>query len=131
MEEALRTRLQANAALAALVATRVDWIERPQGAALPSVTLQLVSTGREYTYAGASGTSNPRVQADCWGRTYGEAKAVARALIAAAEERGVHGGIRFGSSFIDGERDMPPEELPGGVKVYRVSIDIIVWNSPA
>jgi hypothetical protein len=131
MEEALHTRLLASAGLTALVGSRVVWIERPQGSALPAVTLQLISPGREYTYGGASGTSNPRVQADCWGRTYSEAKLVSRALIDTVEQRSTVGGVRFGPSFIDATRDMAPEELPGGVKVYRVSIDIIVWNSPA
>lgn len=131
MEEALRARLRAGPALAALVGSQVDWIDRPQAATLPAVTLQVISPGREYTYDGASGTSNPRVQADCWGRTYLEAKTVARALIAIVEQRATVGGVRFAPSFIDAARDMPPEELPGGVDAFRVSIDIIVWNSPA
>lgn len=131
MEEALADRLLADAGLASLVGDRINWIERPQSGALPAITLQLILPGREYTYAGASRTSNPRVQADCWGRSYGEAKAVARAFIAAVERRGERGGVKFQPSFIDAARDMPTEELPGGTKVYRVTIDAIVWNSPA
>lgn len=131
MEEALRSRLRANAGIAALVGVRVDWIERPQGSGLPALTLQIVSPGRDYTYDGASGTASPRVQADCWGSTYLEAKQLSRALIAAMEPRATQGGVKFGPSFIDAARDMPPEELDGGTKVYRVSLDIIVWNSPA
>lgn len=131
MEEAFLARLRADAALATIVGTRVVWIERPQGSALPAVTLQVISPGRDYTYAGADGTANPRVQADCWGRTYLEAKLVSRAMIAAVEQRATMGGINFAPAFIDGARDMATEELPGGEKVYRVSLDIIVWNSPA
>jgi hypothetical protein len=131
MEEALRARLLSSAEVAALVGARIAWIERPQGGGLPAVTLQLISTGRAYTYAGACAAANPRVQADCWGASHADAKTVARAMIAAVEERGEFGGVKFGPSFIEAERDMPPEDLPGGQKVFRVSIDIIVWNSPA
>jgi hypothetical protein len=131
MEEAFRARLLAHAGLASLVASRVVWIERPQGTGLPAVTLQLVSIGRDYTYSGADGTGNPRVQVDCWGRSYGEAKAVSRAVISAVEQRATQGAVKFAPAFIDAARDMPPEELAGGVKVYRVTLDIIVWNSPA
>lgn len=131
MEEALLERLRADASIAAIVGARVNWIERPQGSTLPAVTLQVISPGREYTYAGASGTASPRVQADCWGRTYQEAKLLSRALIACVEQRETVRGIRFAPAFIDAARDMPTEELDGGAKVYRVSIDAIVWNSPA
>jgi hypothetical protein len=131
MEQALVSRLLANAALAALVGTRIVWIERPQGSALPALTLQRVTPGRDYNYSGASGTSSPMVQADCWGGSYATAKAVAAAVIEAVEERATIGGVKFAPGFIVGARDMPTEELGGGIKVYRVSLDIIVWNSPA
>lgn len=131
MEEALRARLLASSGVSALVSTNIVWIERPQGSALPAITLQRITSGREYTYGGASGTSNPIVQVDCWGRSYGEAKAVSRAVISALEPAITQGGVRFGPSFVDSNRDMPSEELPGGVKVFRVSLDFRIWNSPA
>lgn len=131
MEEALRSRFLADGAVAALVGTRVTWIDRPQGSGLPAVTLQKITPGRDYTYGGASGSSSPMVQADCWGGTYAEAKALERAVIAMAERRAVVGGVKFAPSFVEAARDMAPEDLPGGGKAYRVSIDLIVWNNPA
>jgi hypothetical protein len=131
VEESLRARLLANVALAALVGTRVSWIERPQGAALPAVTLQIISPGRAYTHGGANNLADTRVQIDCWGASYASAKAVARAVIPATESAGTQGATKFSQSFLDASRDMPVEDLEGGMKVYRVSHDFIIWHEPA
>jgi hypothetical protein len=131
MEEALRAHLLANAGLAALVSTRVVWIERPQGSGLPAQTLQRVTAGRQYLYRGASGLTGVSVQIDNWGSSYAQAKALARATVAALDGTFEQDGIRFTGCFLDSERDMPPEELPGGVKVYRVSQDWVIWSHPA
>jgi hypothetical protein len=131
MEEDLVARLLANAGLSALVGVQINWLDRPQAGALPAVTLQMISPGRDYTYAGALNTAATRVQGDSWGRSYLEAKQVSRALVAAIEPAGLQGGTRFGASFVDSGSDFPPEDMPGGTKVYRVTTDFIIWNSPA
>lgn len=131
MEEDLVARLLADAGLAGLVGERIYWLDRPQADALPSITLQVISPGRAYTYGGASGTAGSRVQFDVWGRSYLEAKQVSRALIAAVEPPALEGDTRFGPAFLENGPDFPPEDLPGGTKVYRVSMDFIIWNSPA
>lgn len=83
MEEELRAQLLANAGLAALVATRIDWGVRPQGDPLPGVVLVRASRGISYSQSGASGFELPRLQAHCWGATPAQAERVARAMIAA------------------------------------------------
>jgi hypothetical protein len=131
MEEDLVARLLGDDDLSALVADRINWIERPQAGSLPSITLQVITSGRSYHMKGADGTAGTRVQADCWGRSYLEAKKVSRALTAAMEQAGVQGSTRFSAAFLDNASDFPPEDLPGGTKAYRVNMDWIVWNSPA
>jgi hypothetical protein len=131
MEEDLVARLLANTSLAALVGNRIVWIERPQGQALPSVTLQVISAGRDYHMKGASGLAGTRVQIDCWGASYASAKAVSRALIAAIEPSAQHGNTRFSAAFLESGTDFPPEDIAGGTRVYRVKMDWIIWNSPA
>lgn len=126
MEDDLRARLKA-----ALPGTRIEWIDRPQKQSLPSITLQVISPGRDYHMKGATGLAGSRVQADCWGETYVSAKTVSRALIAAIEPPATHGGTRFSATFLDGSRDLPPEDIDGGTKVYRVTMDFIIWNAPA
>jgi hypothetical protein len=71
------------------------------------------------------------VQIDCWGASYASAKAVARAVIPATESAGTQGATKFSQSFLDASRDMPVEDLEGGMKVYRVSHDFIIWHEPA
>lgn len=127
MEEALIARLLATTGVTALVSTRIYWVERPQAKALPSITLQVISPGRSYTFGGADGTADPRVQVDCWGRSYSEAKAVSRAVIDALEPPASQDGIEFHKGFLDAASDEPVEDLPGGGKVYRVSMDFFLW----
>ena len=130
MEEDLVARLLAAAGLSALVGNRINWLDRPQADALPSVTLQDISAGRSYTYSGASGTTSPRIQIDSWGASYASAKAVSRAVIAALEPSATVGGTRFSASFLDGGGGASSEDVDGGTKIYRVSQDWIIWNNP-
>jgi hypothetical protein len=155
MEEALLARLRATTAVTALVGTNnsraaIDWIERPE--ALPALTLQDITAGKIYAHGGAVGLANPVVQIDCWGRTYGEAKALARVVIAEMETTEkvfgpavdqslildfinqtytVDAGILFDESFLVASRAMEPDDLGGGLKVYRQSLDFSVWFQPA
>lgn len=130
MEEDLVARMLANTALTDLVSTRINWLNRPQEEGLPAVTLQVISGGRDYHMKGATGLRSPRIQVDCWGSSYLEAKAVSRALVGAIEPPDVQGATRFIASFLENETDFPPEDLAGGVTAYRVSMDWILWNSP-
>lgn len=127
MEEDLLTRLRGNADVSALVGERVHWAARPQGGALPAITLHMISPGRGYDHGGANGLRRPRVQIDCWGATHASAKAVARAAIAALEPAATIGTTDFVRGFLDGERDFEPGTLADGTKVHRVTIDFFLW----
>lgn len=131
MEEALLARLQANVALAALVVTRVNWLERPPKDALPGVTLSIISSGRAYHHEGTDGLHGARVRVDSWGATYESAKRTAHATRDAIEPADIVAGIAFNRSFQIGERDLGPDDIPGGGKVFRVSQDFRVWWKPA
>lgn len=131
MEEDLVARLLANTALVALVGDRINWIDRPEGDALPSVTLQVITSGDAYTYEGRVRFVNSRVQTDCWGRSYLEAKLVSRALRDAIEPPATIGSTSFGQSFRENAPDFPPEDIAGGVTAYRVNGDFIIWHRPA
>lgn len=134
MEEALLARLRAETSITNLLATRksraaIDWIER--GEELPCITLQDVTTGRLYAHDGATSLANPTVQIDCWAQTYGAAKLIARAVIGEMETAETISGIQFDESFLVSERAMNPEDLGGGIKVFRQSLDFSVWFQPA
>ena len=122
MEEALRAALLATSGVTALVADRLDWGLRPEGAT--SVRLQLVGTVPVYTHAGRDALTPYRVQADCFGRRYGEAKLLARAIEAAV------GGLTrpaFEACFLLGERDDQDTDV-AGQPLHRTSLDFQIWH---
>ena len=131
MEEALTARLLATPALSGLVGGRITWGKRDQAAGLPALTIRDVSPGRNYLHSGADPTGNPRLQFDCYGASKGDAKALSDALIATLEKRGAQDGIAFSVALLDGKRGPLTEDVGGGLKVHRYSLDFFVWFSPA
>lgn len=134
MEEALVAYLLANAGLTALVGDRINWSTRPQGSIVPALALTKVGGVRGYTMRGPDGLIEARVQVDCWGRTFGEAKRASRAVIAAMHGiKGVHGGVRFQSAFVDGERDGFDSgsnvQTGSAERLFRTSLDFIIWHN--
>jgi hypothetical protein len=128
MQAELRTRLKDDATVSGLVGTRIDWITRPQGKALPAITLQTVSDPRPQHMSGNQDTRQTMVQADCWGSTYASARATADAVVACIIPAGDVGEIRFLRSFVDNERD-GAEDTETGL-VYRVSVDLRITHTP-
>lgn len=130
MEAALIAKLLASAGVTALVSTRINWLRRPQGSALPAVVLTRVSGQPDYHHGGASGLSVSRIQADCYGVTYGSAKAVARAIEAAVTASSfTEGAVRFDVILLDAERDSTSEEGPD--TLFRTSLDLMVHHANA
>lgn len=125
MQEALRKRLAEAGPVAALVATRISWIIRSQGGALPAITLQTISGGNETDYTANQQTQTSRVQIDVWGKTYASVRALAAAVIAAVEPPHSGNGIRFERSFLDNQRDLG-EQTDAGF-IHRISLDFIIW----
>lgn len=135
MREALRRRLVESPAVAAIVADRVFWDERPQASALPAIVLQVVSDPRPQTMKGFQAARATRVQADCMAQT-GPAgggpaivAALVEAVIAAVAPAAQVGGTAFSRSFVDAARDLP-ERTEHGI-VNRTSLDLIVWHATA
>jgi hypothetical protein len=128
-EEALRSRFLNDAPLASLVGKKVDWGERPPADDLPGITLTLISTPRERHLKGFQRLQFARVQVDCWGRTYAEARNVSEAAIAAAAPSAIVQGINFRAAEVDGPGDRG-ETTPDGL-VPRRSFDLIIPYSIA
>lgn len=81
MEEALRALLIGSPAITALVpAPSINWRRHPQGAPWPGVVLHGINDRDEYLLAAVGDISEARVQIDCWATTYGQAKAISRAV---------------------------------------------------
>lgn len=118
MPGALRARL------IGLAGGRVYWVTRPQAAALPAVTLQIISDLRPQHLKGFDGLRGTRVQIDCWGATYADVTALKEAVLAAIVPENKANGIRFDRAIIEGEQDLG--EQTQTVFIYRASFDVIV-----
>lgn len=131
MEQDLTARLLAAAPLTALVGNRITWGQRVQGEPLPALTLLNVSPGRTYLHGGADATANPRIQFDCYASTSAQAQQLARTLRGVLESPAVQGATAFSVALLDAERGPLIEDVGGGLKVHRYSLDFLVWFSPA
>lgn len=130
MEEALIGFMLSDAPLKALVGDRIDWQKRPQGDALPSISMQRVSGVRDYAMQGPTGLVQSRVQVDCWGETYASALAVARAArdLLSGIRRHI-GATELQGAFIDGERHDFEKEGNAAEGFHRISMDFQIWHS--
>ena len=117
LETKLYALLSADAGVTEIASTRIYPLVAPQEAALPHVVYTRVSSGREYSLSGYSNLENPRMQIDCYGTTYAEAKALSEAVISA-----LRGAMTFGTASDD------PQEIFEEDETFRVSIDFSIWN---
>jgi hypothetical protein len=126
---ALRARLIAASPVSALVSSRITWVERPQMAALPAITLQTMSDDRPQHMEGFMGLNPARVQIDCWSTKHAEANDLADKAIAALAPANTANGIRFDRAFVDSKRDLG--ERVETQFIHRVSVDLILHYSTA
>jgi hypothetical protein len=129
MEEALTARLLAATGLAALVGDRISWVERPQGEALPALTLQVISDPRPQHMQGFQDYRAARVQVDVWAADYLSAKQTSEAVIDAVVPAAEVAGIKFGRSFVDDARDL--SERTETRTIHRKSIDFMIHHATA
>lgn len=126
MESTLSALLLAHTALTALVGTRITPSVRQQATDLPAVIFTRISGQREYHYGGASNLTQSRVQIDCYGATWPQAKSVARAVIGCLNGfNGTPTSSVIRSAMLDSERHFYEGEDPE--TVHRISLDFNIW----
>lgn len=132
IEEGIASYLQAHAGLSALISTRVYINRIPQGATLPLVVFQRISTSRIITHdtSGLTDLASPKFQFDAWATTYASAKAITDQIRAALN--GLITTVTIGADsvviqagIIDAERYNPELEEVG---LERISSDYTVWH---
>lgn len=128
MEAALRARLLAAQPVKDLIGTRVYWVERPQNATLPAVTLQHVIDERRQSYDAVDGAQPGYVQIDVWALTYGAGRALKEAVIAALTPAATQGDVRFSRGFFSA-RDL--SERTDTQFIFRPSLDFTFHYSAA
>lgn len=125
MQADLRSRLLGQTG----AGNRVTWLDRPQGSALPAITLQTITEERAQNLRGFEGLQMARVQLDVWGKSYAEAQTVSDAAIAAVVPAATQGGTTFSRTMIENLRD--GQESAETQIFYRKSMDLIIHHSPA
>lgn len=124
---ALRARLLEAPAVAELVAQRVTWVDRPQAAALPAITLQIIFEDRAQHMTGFVGRQFASVQVDVWASSSTEAASLKEAVIAALVPKTTTQGIRFGRALVTA-RDQ--SERTEAQFIYRPSLDFSINYAP-
>jgi hypothetical protein len=119
-EAALKSHLQADATLAALVADRIHPVIRPQEGVLPAVTYQVVSLDQVSALGGRSDTlRNIRLQVDCWGKAHSDVLSVESAVRARMDTA----ATSFRSVLSPGGLD----DYEPDTKLYRRMLEFSVW----
>ena len=127
LEEGIAAFLIADATIHGEVADRIYPLMIPQGATLPCLTYQRISTPRIVTHdsSGATGDlTSPRFQFDAWGVTQKAVKAISDALRAVLHGKtGATGGVTIRAALAENEA---PEFDPES-ELYRSRSDYIIW----
>lgn len=126
MQGALRARITGASTTAG---TRVYWVDRPQSAALPAVTLQTISDPRPQHLKGFDELRETRVQIDCWADTYAIAKALMEAVLTAVVPENTANGIRFDRALVDSTNDSG--ERTETKFIHRQTADLFFWWATA
>jgi hypothetical protein len=126
MEAALTSLLLAHTALTTLVGQDITPNVRQQASGLPAVVLTRISGERDYHMGGSSNLTQSRIQIDCYGSSWPQAKSVARAVISCLSGfNGTATGSVIRSAMLDSERHFFDGEDPEAV--HRVSLDFNIW----
>ena len=128
MEQAFRAILTSATSVTAIAAAnRINFGQRLQGTALPAVVLSVIGDAEGLTLKGPDGLSQGRIQADCYGNTYAEAKSLSRAV------RAVLHGYRGGNFRLVEHVDTRDENETGANEADRpesVSMDFMThWRA--
>ncbi|WP_435988535.1 tail completion protein gp17 [Sulfitobacter sp. SH24] len=123
MEELIRALLLADAAVASFVGNRVNYGTHPQGDPFPGLVLNTIGDVEGMNIDGPDGTSQGRVQVDCYADSYGGSKLLSRAVrrVLSGHAGGAILGVFHASSRDSREGGTNEAEHP-----FRVSLDFTV-----
>lgn len=121
------TWLKAQSGITSLTTTsRIYALILPQSPSYPALTYTLNDGERDRSFEGDGTLVPTEAQVDCWADTYGGARALLAAFIAAIKNySGTMGASTAVSQTILGEDINVYEEQ---VEAYRSSIFVTIWN---
>lgn len=129
IEEAMVTRLLADATVAAAVGTRIYPVAAPQGATMPHIVYQRISGPRVHSHDG-SDLAHPRFQFACNAATYAAAKALANAV--REELDGTHvtqSGVRIDRIQVQNEMDVFNKSQSQAADTFSTLVDFVAGHA--
>ncbi len=116
--------LEADAALSALIGTRLYPLRLPQQPNVPCISYAVIASARFHAWTGPLELVRTRVQFDAWATNYSEVVAVADALRLRLDGyKGPAGAGEIQGAFFDSERDLFEQDA----ELYRRSMDYRIW----
>lgn len=117
-------------AITDLVSDRIQPVSRVQGDPLPGITVTRISGGPLYADDGEVGIADMRVQVDCWGAQYRDAKGLAEVVVEALSAvRDVEqGGTSFTYIMLDNEQDLREGGGNAPEYLFRTSLDFTILS---
>lgn len=103
--------------------SRIYPVIRPQGSALPSVAYQGAGGARSEHLKGFDAMRSPRIQFNCYAKTYAEANALAEQIVSTLATPATVNGVRFGRGHADEPVDGGGADTPDGY-IHRVRVDL-------
>ncbi len=132
MEKALIAKLLNEPTTSVLVVARVYYNTRPQGDALPAIVMHVIDKVPVDSSEGVSGLEVSRVQVDCIGVTYSDAKELAKTVrrALATPPEFTQDNVEFSGVYVDAERDdFEKSTTKDAISVHRVSVDFMLWHT--
>ncbi|MBL4702090.1 MAG: DUF3168 domain-containing protein [Phycisphaeraceae bacterium] len=124
LEEGIFSHLSGNAAVSALVASRIHPVTLPQSVTFPALSYRRISGQRVNHLAGSSGLQHPRIQMSAWSKTYSQAKNITENVRLSLEGfRGTMGTIQVDGVVFLGDHDLYEDET----ELYHIASDFEIW----
>lgn len=126
LEAALQQFLTTFPSVTAIVDTRIYPLKMPQNVRMPAATYQTVSDRTIQSHDGTSNFAYTRIRFMCWGRTFEDARELARAIKGAlVGYRGMMGARWIGSIRADNELNSYNEQT----KMFDYMSDYIIGHN--
>jgi hypothetical protein len=128
IEQAIRSALINNAAVTALIGTRVYPMFLAQGYTLPAISYQRITGNRPREAADKTGRVNARFQIDCWAESYSGAHDLSGKVITCLDNH--RGTLGTGTAAMDDvgtiETIAERDDYSTDVEIYRVILEFLI-----
>lgn len=129
VEEALVSILRNNAAVAALVSTRIYPVMIPQGATLPVIEYRQLSGQKEHSHDANADLARPRYQFTAISASYSQAKTLAAAIVAALDNyQGTVSGVKIDAVQKQNQMDLFTRTEDEGNSTFSSLVDFVVFH---